>query len=120
LSQGFQLFCLQGAFRKYYGRYNGLIYPCNLSLGHVLSDITCRLALKLQNPKFIEFIQNNENICLSETKHDKAYNIDIDNFHVFHVLSETSIRSRLTDMFILLISIVGLHGKPLVACAMVF
>jgi hypothetical protein len=30
---------LQAAFRKFYGRYNDLIYPYNLSLGHMLSDM---------------------------------------------------------------------------------
>jgi hypothetical protein len=35
----FQLSRLQAAFRKFYGRYNDLIYPCNLSLGHMLSDM---------------------------------------------------------------------------------
>ena len=36
MSQGFQLSHLQGAFRKFYGRYNDLICPCNLSLGRSL------------------------------------------------------------------------------------
>jgi hypothetical protein len=27
------------AFRKFYGRYNDLICPYNLSLGHMLSDM---------------------------------------------------------------------------------
>ena len=35
MSQGFQLSRLQAAFRKFYGRYNDLICPCNLSLGHM-------------------------------------------------------------------------------------
>jgi hypothetical protein len=39
MSQGFQMFRLQSAFRKYYCRYSDLIYPCNLSLGHMLSDM---------------------------------------------------------------------------------
>jgi hypothetical protein len=30
---------LQAAFRKFYGRYNDLIYPYKLSLGHMLSDM---------------------------------------------------------------------------------
>jgi hypothetical protein len=38
-SQGFQMSRLQAAFRKFYGRYNDLIYPYNLSLGHMLSDM---------------------------------------------------------------------------------
>jgi hypothetical protein len=38
-SQGFQLSRLQAAFRKFYGRYNDLICPYNLSLGHMLSDM---------------------------------------------------------------------------------
>jgi hypothetical protein len=37
--QGFQMSRLQAAFRKFYGRYNDLIYPYNLSLGHMLSDM---------------------------------------------------------------------------------
>jgi hypothetical protein len=39
MSQGFQLSRLQAAFRKFYGRYNDLICPYNLSLGHMLSDM---------------------------------------------------------------------------------
>jgi hypothetical protein len=39
MSQGFQMFRLQAAFRKFYGRYNDLIYPYNLSLGHMLFDM---------------------------------------------------------------------------------
>jgi hypothetical protein len=39
MPQGFQLSRLQAAFRKFYGRYNDLIYPYNLSLGHMLSDM---------------------------------------------------------------------------------
>jgi hypothetical protein len=39
MSQGFQMSRLQAAFRKFYGRYNDLIYPYNLSLGHMLSDM---------------------------------------------------------------------------------
>jgi hypothetical protein len=39
MSQGFQLSCLQAAFRKLYGRYNNLIYPYNISLDHMLSDM---------------------------------------------------------------------------------
>jgi hypothetical protein len=39
MSQGFQLFRLQAAFRKLYGRYNDLICPYNLSLGNMLSDM---------------------------------------------------------------------------------
>jgi hypothetical protein len=27
------------AFHKFYGRYNDLIYPYNISLGHMLSDM---------------------------------------------------------------------------------
>jgi hypothetical protein len=34
---GFLQSRLQAAFRKFYGRYNDLICPCNLSLGHMLS-----------------------------------------------------------------------------------
>jgi hypothetical protein len=30
---------LQAAFRKFYGHYNDLIYPYNLSLGRMLSDM---------------------------------------------------------------------------------
>jgi hypothetical protein len=37
MSQGFQMSRLQAAFRKFYDRYNDLIYPYNLSLGHMLS-----------------------------------------------------------------------------------
>jgi hypothetical protein len=37
--QGFQLSRLQAAFRKFYGRYNDLTCPYNLSLVHMLSDI---------------------------------------------------------------------------------
>jgi hypothetical protein len=39
MSRGFQLSRLQAAFRKFYGRYNDLICPYNLSLGHMLSDM---------------------------------------------------------------------------------
>ena len=39
MSQGFQLSRLQAAFRKFIGRYNDLICPYNLSLGHMLSDV---------------------------------------------------------------------------------
>jgi hypothetical protein len=39
MTQGFQMSSLQAAFRKLYGRYNYVIYPYNLSLGHMLSDI---------------------------------------------------------------------------------
>jgi hypothetical protein len=39
MSQGFQLSRLQAAFRKFYGRYNDLICPYNLSLGNMLSDM---------------------------------------------------------------------------------
>ena len=39
MSQGFQLSPLQAAFRKFYDRYNDLICPYNLSLGHMLSDM---------------------------------------------------------------------------------
>ena len=39
MSQGFQLSRLQAAFRKFYGRYNDLICPYNLSLGRMLSDM---------------------------------------------------------------------------------
>jgi hypothetical protein len=39
MSQGFQMSRLQAAFCKFYGRYNDLIHPYNLSLGHMLSDI---------------------------------------------------------------------------------
>jgi hypothetical protein len=41
MSHGFQLSRLQATFRKFYGRYNDLIYPKNLSLGHMLSDMSC-------------------------------------------------------------------------------
>jgi hypothetical protein len=34
-----QFVSLQAAFRKFHGLYNDLIYPYNLSLGHMLSDI---------------------------------------------------------------------------------
>jgi hypothetical protein len=40
MSQGFQLSRLQAAFRKFYGRYNDLICPYTLSLGHMLSDVS--------------------------------------------------------------------------------
>ena len=36
MSQGFQM---SRCFRKFYGRYSNLIYPYNLSLGHMLSDM---------------------------------------------------------------------------------
>jgi hypothetical protein len=39
MAQGFQLSRLQAAFRKFYGRYNDLICPYNLSLGHMLCDV---------------------------------------------------------------------------------
>jgi hypothetical protein len=39
MSQGFQQSRLQAAFREFYGRYNDRIYPYNLSLGHMLSDM---------------------------------------------------------------------------------
>jgi hypothetical protein len=39
MSQGFQLSRLQAAFRKFHGRYNDLICPYNLPLGHMLSDM---------------------------------------------------------------------------------
>jgi hypothetical protein len=39
MSQGFQLARLHAAFRKFYGRYNDLVCPYNLSLGHMLSDV---------------------------------------------------------------------------------
>jgi hypothetical protein len=39
MSQGFQQFRLQAAFRKFHGRYNDLICPYNLLLGHMLSDM---------------------------------------------------------------------------------
>jgi hypothetical protein len=39
MSQGFQMPRLQTAFRKFYGHYKDRIYPYDLSLGHMLSDI---------------------------------------------------------------------------------
>jgi hypothetical protein len=39
MSQGFQMFRLQAAFRKFDGRYNDLIFPYNLYLGHMLPDM---------------------------------------------------------------------------------
>jgi hypothetical protein len=39
ISKGFQLSHIQTAFHKFYGRYNYLICPYNLSLGHMLSDM---------------------------------------------------------------------------------
>jgi hypothetical protein len=39
MSLGFQMSRLQAAFRKFHGRYNDLIYPYNLSLGQILSDM---------------------------------------------------------------------------------
>jgi hypothetical protein len=39
MSQGFQMSRLQTAFCKFYGRYSDLIYPYNLSVGHMLSDV---------------------------------------------------------------------------------
>jgi hypothetical protein len=39
MSQGFHMSRLQAAFRKFYSRYNDLIYPYNLSLDHMLSDM---------------------------------------------------------------------------------
>jgi hypothetical protein len=40
MPQGFQMSRLQAAFRKFYGRYHDLICPYNLSLGHMLSDVS--------------------------------------------------------------------------------
>jgi hypothetical protein len=40
MSQGFQLSRLEAVFRKFYGSYNDLICPYNLSLGHMLSDVS--------------------------------------------------------------------------------
>jgi hypothetical protein len=40
MSEGFQLSRLQAAFRKFYGRYNDRIFSYNLSLGHMLSDMS--------------------------------------------------------------------------------
>jgi hypothetical protein len=37
--QGFLQSYLMSAFRKFYGRYNDLIYDYKLSLSHMLSDI---------------------------------------------------------------------------------
>jgi hypothetical protein len=37
--QGFLKSRLMSAFRKFYGRYNDLIYNYKLSLSHMLSDI---------------------------------------------------------------------------------
>ena len=45
MSQGFQLSRLQAAFRKFYGRYNDLICPFNLSLGRMLSDMFLMISL---------------------------------------------------------------------------
>jgi hypothetical protein len=39
MSQGFRMSRLQAVVRKFYGRYNGLIYPYSLSLGRMLSDM---------------------------------------------------------------------------------
>jgi hypothetical protein len=39
MSQGYQMSRLQAAFHKFHGRYNDLIYPYNLFLGHMLSDM---------------------------------------------------------------------------------
>jgi hypothetical protein len=39
MQQGFQLSRLLAAFCKFYGRYNNLIRPYNLSLGHMLYDM---------------------------------------------------------------------------------
>jgi hypothetical protein len=39
MSRGCQLSRLQAAFHKFYGRYNDLICPDNLSLGHMLCDV---------------------------------------------------------------------------------
>jgi hypothetical protein len=39
MSQWFQMYRLQAAFRKFYGRCNDLIYSYNLSMGHMLSDM---------------------------------------------------------------------------------
>jgi hypothetical protein len=39
MSQEFQQSRLQAALRKFYGRYNDIICPYNLSLGHKLSDM---------------------------------------------------------------------------------
>jgi hypothetical protein len=39
MSKGFQQSHLHAAFRKFYGRYNDVICPYNLSLAHMLSDM---------------------------------------------------------------------------------
>jgi hypothetical protein len=39
MSQGFQMSHLQATFRKFYDRYNDLVYQYNLSLGHMLFDM---------------------------------------------------------------------------------
>ena len=55
----------------------------SLSVLKIVGLNVCGLASKLQNPEFIEFIQENDIICLTETKTDKADVIDIENFHAF-------------------------------------
>ena len=39
LLQGFQQSRLKAAFRKFYGRYNNLVYQYDLSLSQMLSDV---------------------------------------------------------------------------------
>ena len=53
----------------------------SLSVLKIVGLNVCGLASKLQNPEFIEFIQENDISCLTETKTDKAGVIDIENFH---------------------------------------
>ena len=55
----------------------------SLSVLKIVGLNVCGLASTLQNPEFIEFIQENDISCLTETKTDKADVIDIENFHAF-------------------------------------
>jgi hypothetical protein len=60
--QGFLQSRLMSAFRKFYGRYNDIIYDYKHSLSHMLSDIfhtntlhtvCCTMTLKGDNPAFM-------------------------------------------------------------------
>jgi hypothetical protein len=59
--QGYNEFRLQSSFRKFYGRYNDLVYDYKLSLAHMLNDLLhtlCKkvvsiLALTTGNPVYL-------------------------------------------------------------------
>lgn len=53
------------------------------SYARIVSINVCGLASKLRNPEFVDVISKYDIICLTETKTDKADNIDIPNFSVF-------------------------------------